>query len=426
MNGFVRPSFLRLPATRPRVVVIGAGAAGLAAAKTLLDKGVSVRVLEARDRIGGRAYTDTKTFGVPYDQGCHWLHAAKENPWVRYAQENGFAVYPAPDAETFFVDGKKATDEVRERYYEANKQQWKGLYRAATGGLDIPLSEFLTGADPWQETFTANIVQVTGKELDELSTLNFTPFQSNDWFCKQGFGSLVAHYGKAIPVDLSTSVDGVRWDGSSVRVSTTRGTIETDAVIVTVPSGVLLADKIRFRPRLPESKRDAFAAFPMGVYNHIALMFSKDVFGLGNDGCVSLKADTTLTPGVITNISGTPLTFVSTGGDLSRDLEIAGVEAAVDYGLRELIKIFGTDISNHFVKGSFTHWGQDPWAMGSYAYGAPGFSGKRENLRKPLAGRVYFAGDSCHPTLFCTTAGAYLSGIDAATAVMESWGEKAA
>lgn len=426
MSGLTGRFARGLPATRQRVVVIGAGAAGLAAARTLLDEGASVRLLEARNRIGGRAYTDYQTFGVPYDQGCHWLHAADENPWVGYAQRNGFTAYPAPRSEFFFVNGKKATDEARGDYYEAKEQLRERLHGAATAGLDIPLSEFLTDDDPWREAFATTIVQGTGKELDELSTLNFSASQPNDWFCKEGFGSLVAHYGRRIPVELSTAVDGVRWGGSSIRISTTRGTIDTDVVIVTASTGVLLADKIRFRPRLPESKRDAFAAFPMGIYNHVALMFSKDVFGLGDDGYVSLKSNTTRMPGIITNVSGTRLNFIWTGGDLSRDLETAGVEAAVDYGLQELIKVFGTDISKYLVKGSFSRWGQDHWTMGSYAYGAPGSLGKRDILREPLAGRLYFAGDCCHPTLFCTTAGAFLSGIEAATAVIESWTEKAA
>ena len=81
------------------VVVVGAGAAGLSAARTLTEKGHSVAVLEARSRIGGRAFTESNTFGVPYDHGCHWLHDESSNPWVKYGQDHGFDLYPAPDTE---------------------------------------------------------------------------------------------------------------------------------------------------------------------------------------------------------------------------------------------------------------------------------------------------------------------------------------
>ena len=89
------------------VVVVGAGAAGLSATRELLRQGASVATLEASSRVGGRAWTNLSLFGVPYDVGAHWLHHSEKNPFVQYAKDTGFTVYPAPDAQTLHVGGRE-------------------------------------------------------------------------------------------------------------------------------------------------------------------------------------------------------------------------------------------------------------------------------------------------------------------------------
>ena len=157
----------------------------------------------------------------------------------------------------------------------------------------------------------------------------------------------------------------------------------------------------------------------MGMYQHIALMFSADVFGLGPDGYARPVAQTMVEPGVISNLSGTGLTWIFVGGDLSRELEGAGIDAVVDFGLAHVQNMLGRNVSKQFVKGAFTRWGRYPWTLGSYASPRPGAKGMRERLRQPVGDRIFFAGEACHTDLWATCAGAYLSGIETAESVME-------
>ena len=147
------------------VVVIGAGAAGLAAARTLLDAGRTVTVLEARDRIGGRAHTDNETFGVPYDRGCHWLHSAGQNPWVGYAKRNGFDVYAAPDEEIVFADGRRASDEKNTALAAARRALYQAIGKAGRRGRDVSPSSVFDISDGWRMT-AANGVGPHGRRND--------------------------------------------------------------------------------------------------------------------------------------------------------------------------------------------------------------------------------------------------------------------
>ena len=185
----------------PDVVVVGAGAAGLAAAKTLLDAGLTVKIIEASERIGGRAWTETETFRVPYDHGCHWLHNADRNPWLEYGRSNGFSLYEDPGEEFLYANGQRLPTSELYEMYEALYAFDQRVSRAAAAGVDAPASDYLDPDDPWAMTIAAVITHdEAGKELSELSTIAFTGDDDyNDWFCREGFGTLVAHYGRNIP-----------------------------------------------------------------------------------------------------------------------------------------------------------------------------------------------------------------------------------
>ncbi len=408
-----------------------AGAAGLAAARELLDPGLRVIVLEARDRIGGRAHTDMSVFGVPYDQGCHWLHNGvdRPNPFIQYGQGNGFDIFPQPFAAgswSLYVGSRLAVPQEQQAYFDTWDAVNNAISTAGAQGNDISAAAAVANAGantgPWYPLVAYEIgAALMAKDLEDFSCVdwwNSEEFGTN-WLCSEGFGALVAHYGRNLPVQLNTPVTRVRWGDDCVSVETPRGTIRTAAVIVTVSTGVLAGGGIVFDPPLPIWKQEAFERISLGVYNHIALQFSQDVFGVGNDSFISHQNANDQTAQFSVNISGSGLTFGGVGGRFAQDLEQAGVATAVDFGLQELRNIFGSNIDTHFVKGYYTRWGEDQWARGSYTSAEPGYAHMRERLKEPIAEKIFFAGEACELGQWATCAGAYFSGLEAVRTMAE-------
>jgi monoamine oxidase len=407
----------------PDVVIIGAGAAGLGAAKTLSDMGISFVLIEAQSRVGGRAYVDQHTFGVPYDMGCHWLNYGRINPWVDYGKKNGFTVTNAhEDDYGLFVGKKKATSTEFKEYELAYEQIEEEIGKIAekSSNPDISAAEAIKLDNKWKKAAAYMLGPLDmAKEFNDFSCQDYWESPGVDpYYCKEGYGALVAHYGRKLPVQLATPARHINFQGPGVKVETSQGTISAKTVILTVSTGVLGAEKIKFTPNLPVKKQESFHAIPMGYYNHAALQFSKDFFGLGPDRYVDYVNETgTESGGMLTNIGGTNLSYVYSGGDLCRELELAGVKAGVDWGLNEVVKTYGSDVRKYFVKGNFTRWGEHPWTLGAYASAKPGYFHMREELRKSIDKKVFFAGEATHPLQWATCGGGVLSGIDAAKEV---------
>ncbi len=399
----------------PDIVVIGAGAAGLAATRSLMGMGVSVACIEAQGRIGGRAYTEHETFGVPYDRGCHWLTASHMNPWIEFGRTNGYTIYPehSEDEERAFIGSR----EINDQEWEELDATWSAISdeigAAGRDRQDVSPKDVVTVTGPWAPLCEGWIGPwEMGKDLDQFSCQDWWNSEGGEsHFCTQGFGSLIQHYGSDVPVQLDTPASVVRWGGDGVEVETPAGTIHARVAIITVSTGVLAAEGIRFDPALPANKQESFHRISMGIYNNIALQFSEDIFGFGPDVYVDRQVESIEATGWLSNISGSNLMFGYSGGRFGRELERAGVEATVDFGLSELRKFLGSSIDKKFIKGEFTRWGEDPWFRGAYASADPGYTHLRATLREPVAEKVFFAGDACSERLWATCGGALDSGI---------------
>jgi monoamine oxidase len=406
---------------RPDVVVVGAGAAGMAAARVLTGAGLEVTVVEADTRIGGRVHTDLTIFGVPYDIGAHWLHVGHRNPFVRYGRAHGFTVYEAPDDTTLYVGEREATAEEYAAYRGALRATYRAIARAAREGRDVSAASVAPRDGEWRD-LAAMVIGPwdMGKDLEHFSTADWASGADGaDWYCREGYGALWAHAARGIPVELATRATRIDWGGRGVRVHTDRGVIAARACLVTVSTGVLARGGLRFEPKLSAAKRESFHRISMGLYNHIAFRFRRNVFGTGADGYLLYKPvpGGGASPegfGLLTNIGGTNLSFGDVGGGLARALEEAGVEGALAFGLEELRKIFGTQVDRELVKGHVTTWGRNPFTLGSYASAAPGAHHLRAVLRAPVGERLWFAGEACSPDLWATVAGAHESGLRAA------------
>src|SRR5262245_56988303 len=171
--------------------VVGAGAAGLVAARELTRAGLTVRVLEARDRVGGRAWTDIATFGVPIDRGCAWLHNAPDNPWTAYARARGFTVVErSPDWQRF-IGRSPLSPERRQRWEAAWQRAEAAIDAAARAGHDVPVSDVLPADLEFRTLFDASMTWAMGVDTDALSTLDYAQYDDTDvnWAVPDGLGA---------------------------------------------------------------------------------------------------------------------------------------------------------------------------------------------------------------------------------------------
>ncbi len=408
----------------PDVVVVGAGSAGLAAARTLLDEGLSVLVLEAAGRMGGRAWTEGDTFGVPFDHGCSWITGPADLPYVAMAREWGFTLHDHNSAgESLFVGDRKATGQERDEYDRAWDAINSALDKAGRDGLDVAASTVVASDMPfsgvsqtWMGAMDFSV------DFDELSTLDNWNFGNAGayYMIREGYGTLVVRDGFDLPVKLQTPVTAIDWSGEGVAVETPSGTVRARACIVTVSTGVLGSGNISFVPALPLWKQEAIDRLPMGLLMKIALEFDGVRFGLGDNNWLTYHVQNLLPARAcyfLTFPFGFDLVIGFTGGRFGRELAAAGSDAAVDFALGELVAIFGNDARKHFVRGLATDWDSNPWTRGAYAAALPGHHGARDELARPVADRIFFAGEATAAPWYQLAGGAWLNGRSVARKV---------
>lgn len=407
----------------PDVVIIGAGAAGIAAAHELDRAGVSYVLLEATGHVGGRAFSESDTFGVPYDHGAHWVQSGKRNPYFKRAKASGHRFYKAPENYSIYTTDRVATADETDALWTAFGGVEKAMGRAGKDGRDIAPAAVAPTDSPWSKTAWFGIGPwEMGKDMDDFSCLDWWESSgSTDWYCAAGYGALVAEYAAGLQVALDTPVNRIKWGGPGVEVETPNGTIRARAVIITVSTGVLASEGIAFDPPLPIEKQEAFHAISMGYYNHVTLQFNHDIFEMGEDGYLYHQVDDSMEAfGALTNASGTGLAYCDVGGSFARELELAGQDAAIDFVKTKLRGLIGSDVDKHFMAATASEWGNNVYFRGCYASARPGQTHMRPTLRAPVAERLFFAGEACHADLWATVGGADLSGKRTAKAVTKA------
>jgi len=263
----------------------------------------------------------------------------------------------------------------------------------------------------------------SGKNLEDISAMDFARSLERDVdaFCRQGFGALLAKFAN-MPVQINTPVRRMTSMRNSVEIETARGRIVARAAIVTVSTGVLAADKIKFLPDLPKRHVDAIAKLSLGSYDHVALELKGNPLQLQNDDLVFEQAKGPRTAALLANVSGTPLCMVELAGKFGRELSQAGEAAMVDFAIGWLAELYGADIKKAVGKTHATRWASEPWALGAFSAAAPGGQPGRRALMEPVRERLFFAGEAVHETLWGTVGGAWESGERAADAALKLWG----
>ncbi|MEZ5811989.1 MAG: NAD(P)/FAD-dependent oxidoreductase [Rhizobiaceae bacterium] len=393
------------------VVIVGAGAAGLGAAKVLARAGRSVKLFEAMDRIGGRAFTESETFGIPFDQGCAWLHAADRNPFFPEAQAAGWTLFHHDMGLDRLYFGRHAASAAQMAEMEAADESFSELLVSYRSEGDR-VSELMVQTASGHASGTFMGPMDFAQDLDEISIADFANAADLDpnYFTKEGFGALVHRWGADVPVELSTPVRTLDWSGDGVTVGTDRGSIRAGKVIVTASTGTLSFGGIKFTPDLPKSHADAIDDLPMGLLTKIPLVVRKERFGLKPFDDLLVERRNSHDIYFLCFPFDLDLMVGFVGGDFAWEIECAGEAAAVDFATSALARIFGADAAGAVEAGAMTRWGSEPWTRGAYAAARPGQAGARDVLAQPVAERIFFAGEALGGPLMQTCGGARLSG----------------
>jgi len=404
------------------IVVIGAGAAGLAATRTLIGRGLSAVCVEARDRIGGRAWTDSETFGVPFDRGCAWLHSGDINPWRPIAADLGFTVIEQKQVWQSRVGDRWLGEDEDANWDRAVADRFEAIAEVGASGLDVPASTVPAGGGPWAPLTEAVITWYMSMDSAQVSTRDL--FNSNDtnvdWPIVEGYGSLVARYGEELPVSLATPATRIAWGDHAVAVETAKGTVRARAAVIAVSTNVLASGSIRFDPPLPIAKQEAIHHIPLGNAEKIIFRVERNPFGMRPGSFGIARADLPRTAGFQFFPFGRPLVIGFLGGSCARELAAAGEDAMTAFGIGELVQMFGADVRRHIGGSAVTKWASDPFIRGGYSAARPGHAHRRADLAAPLDGKLFFAGEACSIEAYATCHGAYLTGVAAANVAADA------
>jgi monoamine oxidase len=400
------------------VVVIGAGAAGIAAGLRLAQSQLRFLIIEGRSRMGGRAATMI-VGGYPLDLGCGWLHSADRNPWTVRLAESGFSIDKTPPG----WQGQSLDLGFSPQDQEAFGEAWGAFYARLAAAEDEPHDKpaacLLEPGGRFNALLNAISTYVSGVELERLSMRDMLRYADSDvnWRVVEGYGAGIVAQAtdarrRALPVKLGCHVSRIDHSGPDLRIVTSSGTLRARVVIVTVPPNLLLLEKLVFDPPLPE-KSAAAEGLPLGLADKLFLRIDEPDF-LPKDGHLIGRTDRVATAGYQLRPFGRDLIEAYFGGSLARTLENAGEAGFFAFACDELANLFGSEIRCRLHPLVHTSWGEDPYACGAYSYAVPGQADARAKLAAAVEDRIYFAGEACSTQDFSTAHGAYLTGTKAA------------
>lgn len=404
------------PPREADVAVIGAGAAGIAAARGLIRSGLSVAVVEARGRVGGRAVT-VAVRAHPIDLGAHWLHAGPINPLVRLGFQQGEPLRKAPADGHLVVGRRFGTATERAALDRAFARADRAMSLAGRSAADRAAASALPPLGPLGKRVSTIQGLVSGRPLGEVSLHDFPSLDyAENFFIRGGFGAYVARLAEGLPVRLGVPAWLIDWSGPSVRIETRAGTLKARAAVVTVPVTLLRRDGIRFAPSLPSAAVEAIAGFLPGTYEHAVLHWPGAPFR-GPDRLASLVGTRHEAPGLLTRLDGTPFHYFELDHPTALALDGKGRDGAAGYARTIMREHFGHRAVRNLAVPVVTAWRRDPLSLGSWAVAPPGLAPMRMRLREPVADRIWFAGEALSREQWGTVAGAWAEGERAAEAI---------
>jgi monoamine oxidase len=423
-------------------IVVGAGVAGVTAARLLADAGRTVVVLEARDRIGGRTWTDRRDEQVT-DRGASWIHGIDDSPVFAAARAFGMPTTEftvggyQPDSRPIAYfdpegrrmsegDARRFADDIREvdallpeligaAAPEASYREVTELALARQGwdeGRVERVREFL--AHRTEEQYGAGIDELGAHGLDD-DTVN-----GDEVVFPQGYDQLAMRIAEGLDIRLEHVVSRVRWSADGVTVTTAHGEVTADTAVVTVPAGVLRADDFVIEPPLPAVVADALEKLPMNAFEKVFLRFETKFW---DDGVYAIRQQ-----GPegrwwhswydLTALHENPTLLTFAAGDAARETLSWPSADVVDSVLAQLRRLYGDRVQEP-VRVDITDWQNDPFSHGAYAYMARGSAtSDHDDLATPIGGVLHLAGEATWTDDPATVPGALLSGHRAAERIL--------
>ncbi len=422
-------------ATTYDVIVIGAGMAGLSAARKLNEAGKSVIILEARKRIGGRIHTD-RSLGFPAELGANWIHGATGNPLVDLAKSAGARAVRFNHNDIAILSSSGRLIDNGERFPQLNDTYQQVSQAIAATCIERPVQTALdqqltnsireyglSGADQdimkviLDREFTSEYA-AGPKLLNQCAAEYGEEFNGDDMIIINGYDRLPKFLAKGLEIKLDEAVESIRWTESGVAVQSSNNRYEAGYCICTVPLGVLKANAIRFENDLPDGHLEAISRIGFGSFMKAIVTFEGDAV-LPKTNVAFVANDRRLLRNLVglTGIAGRPAVMAYCGGE-DAITAAALSDRNIAQEIAESVALARKSASPRIDNILVSRWSEDPFALGAYSY--PGISTKPEDfeaLFKPVDGRIYFAGEAASP-YFGTVHGAHLSGIKAAETII--------
>jgi len=419
-------------AARESVLIIGAGAAGLAAAQHLIKHGYIVTILEARDRVGGRIWTDYGMAPHPVELGAEFIHGSGVVTWKLLKK---YHLHTIPAIRDKFIytalNGKVGKfDKLIPEDWEDDiwelAEKWVG-----DGGDDVSIRTLLDSEQLLQPPndertrlinnlyscdYGADLISLSTHGLLEASYENDAD-EDGDFRIIEGYGQLIDKLAEGMDIRYKTAVSRINYDESGVQIYDAHGTeYRTNRAIITLPLGVLQSDSVTFTPQLPTDKTRAIQHIGAAKVNKLILKFNKPFWK---------KKMSMLYTALDSQIWWRPgwghehedeahiLTALIGGASGERYSQMSEADA-IQAGLADLQQLFGAVVKKFFDSGCFINWGADPYSRMGYSYNAVGGTGLRKILAAPVDNKLFFAGEATNTIRPATVHGAIESGYRAA------------
>lgn len=432
----------------PRVIVVGAGMAGLVAARLLHDAGCTVTVLEARQRLGGRIWTDDR-LGAPCDLGASWIHGSDDNPLTDWCETLGVELrVTSEQARFFFTNGMPHNEtEILQRASRGQRLARRAISRMSAQVkwmLAADQQPHISLADALEPLLTSRRLRPIDQRILAWQIATAEGVQGapahlldlREWFPKEtemvnampigGYKQLIGDAAQGLMIHCNEAVEQIHYGADGVIVTSGTHHYEADIVIITVPLSILKRKEILFDPPLPPQKVTAIGRIGFGdgaVLNKLLIRFPETFWPTEQNRFFTLLADHDerglLNSWInLAQVTELPILASFTNGTIGAHLDQhAKDDEILSYGLARLQRMFGRQLpepSSYLC----TRWLSDPWARGSYSFPQVGFcADDRINYAKPVADRLYFAGEATDCHKYGTVHGALYSGQRAAQQV---------